>query len=377
MSKGLLNNLLTIAIVLGFICNATITQFYPEIRALFILAVLILACYKVMTYGKSQLLIYTAILLLLSLFYAYYAIIDHFTDNAYLYCLILGMLVGDNIVFLKKILALLLIINFLIMLYEISSQEYFITIVAANEFEPGRYQGLFSYSKEASYFLVSTFLLFRHLGTSLSINLIFLMSSVLTGSRTSMIFIGFILVIDLFIKTDYRTIVKKHKFKYMFFSFIVFPQLLGYMKVYFKENFIIYNRIMQSFDTQSSGHLDRSYYFNQYVNYIQEYNIIEFFIGKGGFVGAEVGNGSENTWLTLYAETGLIGFLIYLIPMLYVSFQSLKKFNKYYPFILLIILMFFGRIALGWADGILLWSLISYIIYFSKKNYEATYIHTV
>ena len=378
MSKELLvNNLITIAIILGFICNAPLTQFFPEFRVLFILVALVLSCYKSLTFGKSQLLIYVGMLLLLSLFYVYYLLIDHFTDIAYFYCLILGILVADNIVFFKKILSWVIIGNLLIIVYEIFNQEYFINIVAANKFEPGRYQGLFSYSKEVSYFLVSAFLLFRHLGTSLIMNLIFLISSIFTGSRTSMIFIGFILCFDLLVKTDYKTIFKRHKLKYIFFFLIVFPQLFSYLKLYLNQNFLIYNRIMQSFDSQSSGHLDRSYYFSQYVNNIQDYNILEFFIGKGNFVSDKVGNGAENAWLTLFAESGLIGFSIYLIPMLYVSFLSFKRFNRYYPFILLVILMFFGRIALGWADGILLWSLVSYIIYFSKKQYEKNYIHTV
>ena len=377
MSKELINNLITLSIVLGFICNATLTQFFPELRTLFISSALILACYKALTFGRSQLLIYIFILILLYFNSIYYIIINSYTDNAYFYCLILGILMSDNIFYLKKILSWVLIINLLIMIYEIFKFEYFINIISVNKFELGRYQGLFSYSKEASYFLVTSFLLFRHFGISLSMKLIFLISSIFTGSRTSMVFIGFILFIDFLLKTDFKIIFKKQIFKYLFYSFLLLTPLGFFLNLYFIDNFIIFNRIMQSLDYQSSGHLDRLYYFNQYINYIQDYNLVEFFIGKGSFIGNKVGNGSENSWLTLFAEAGLSGFLIYLIPILYISFLSIKNFIKYYPFILLMILMLFGRIALGWSDGIVLWSLIFYIIYVNKKKYEKNYIHTI
>jgi len=379
MSKELINNLITLSIVLGFICNATLTQFFPELRTLFISSTLILGSYKTLTFGRSKILIYILILILTLLLFnsKYYILINSYTDNAYFYCLILGILISDNIFYLKKIMSWVIIINLLIMIYEIFKFEYFINIVSANKFEIGRYQGLFSYSKEASYFLVISFLLFRHLGTSLSMKLFFLISSIFTGSRTSIIFIVFILVIDFLLKIDFKIIFAKQTIKYFFYSFLFLPPIVVFFNLYFIDNFIIYNRIMQSFDFQSSGHLDRIYYHNQYINYFQNYNFVEFFIGKGSFVGDKVGNGSENTWLTLFAETVLIVFLIYLVPILYISFLSTKNFIKYYPFILLMILMLFGRIALGWADGILLWSLIFYIIYFNKKGYEKNYIHTI
>lgn len=372
MSVESINKLITFSIVSGFICNAFLTQYIPELRIFFIAIALVLGIYKLSSYFKHKITIYvTIITFLLILFYKFYYIyIGYNTDNPYLYCIILGLLLSDNIEFLKKILSYVLVINIILMYLEFINGEYLINIVDANKFELGRYQGLFSYSKETSFFLVITFLLFRFLDMSMIYRIIFFISSIFTGSRTSMLFIFFIIIIDLIIKTEIKKILSKYVLKYILIICTNFLLFYYFVKPYFIDNLIILDRIINSFNTQSSGHVDRYYFFSRYIDQIKEFNIIEFLLGKGNYIARLVGNGSENTWLTLISETGLIGFLIYAIPLAYLSILSIFNFYKFYPFILLIMLMMFGRIGLGWADGIILWCIIFYSIYIKNITYE-------
>lgn len=378
MGANLINKLLTISILLGLICNATFSEFFPSLRLLFLVIAIILSLYKFSTYGRSVSMISTLFLILSLIFFNsnYYIIINSHTDNAYYFAIIFGLIISDNIFTLKKYLTYIIIINFIVMIYEILNFKYFINLVAANKFELGRYQGLFAYSKETSFFLVVSFLLFRHFNTSFIFKLLLLISSIFTGSRTSMIFIGSILIIDVFFKINVKNKTKNIKY---FIGIVLFLLLLiPFFQLYFKDNFVIYNRILNSFDSQSSGHLDRMYWWSRYIEYIGDYNLIEIIFGKGSFIVQRLVNGSENTWITLFSEVGLVGFLIYFIPILYLSFLSVKNSFKYYPYFLLMLLMIFGRIGLGWADGIILWALIFHIIYFSKKiDYEKNYLFNI
>lgn len=360
--------LFIVSLFISFIVNAPFTYFLPEIRVFFILSTLIIGFYKFWNFKSHKL--YLLSFTFFSILIFYYLLNQTFlypSNNAFLICIILGLLAFKDYRLIVIFLKITLIINFLIMIYELISFKYLINIVSENKFEIGRYQGLFSYSKESSYFILIAYLYLRYFNSLGIYKWIILFSAFLTGSRTSIIFILLIILADYILNNfNFRRINLKKFLASAVTVFISF-KLVNY---YLSENILMYNRILNSFNFQSSSHLDRIYFWEKYVDHIFNYELIHFLVGKGTYVANSIGNGAESTWLMILSEGGLIALIIFSVPVLYVSLLTFKHPSKYYPFILLIVLFQFGRIGVGWADGIVFWSLIFYIIFYKKTKNE-------
>ena len=360
--------LFIISLFISFIVNAPFTYFFPEIRILFILTTLITGFYRFWNFKSFKL--YLLFFVFISILILYYLINQTFlypSNNTFFICLIFGLLAFKDYKLIITFLKIALIINFSIMIYELISFKYLINIVSENKFEIGRYQGLFSYSKENSYFILITYLYLRYFNSLGIYKWIILFSAFLTGSRTSIIFILVIILLDYILNNFNFRKIKIKKILAFALTFIISFKLIDY---YLSENILIYNRILNSFNFQSSSHLDRIYFWETYLDYIFNYELIHFLVGKGTYIANTIANGAESTWLMIFSEGGLLALIIFSLPILYVSSLTFKNPSKYYPFILIIILFQFGRIAVGWADGILFWSLIFYIIFFKKTKNE-------
>ena len=357
-----------ISLFISFVVNAPFSYFYPEIRSFFILTTIILGIYRIWNFKSLKLYLLTFVLLsMLILFHLINKTFLHPSSNLFLACMILGLLAFKDYKLIIKLLKISLIINFSIMIYELINFKYFINIISENKFEIGRYQGLFSYSKENSYFIFMSFLFLRYFNSLGWYKWLILFSSFLTGSRTSMIFVLSIMSIDyVFNSFNFR----KVKFKNVFIFFVPVIIAFNLTNYYFSQNTLIYNRLLNSFNFQSSSHVDRTYFWKSYLDYIFNYDLIYLVFGKGTYIANILGNGAESTWLMILSEGGFLGLAIFSIPILYVTSLTIKNPSKYYPFILLIIFFQFGRISIGWADGIVFWALIFYIIFFNKNQNE-------
>lgn len=359
-----------ILLFVGFISSSLFSYFLPMFRNFAVIAVLLYLFINIFNnYWLDRKLFIFQTFLIFYLCVQYYInqFQDHDTDMAIVLSMVFATLFFKNIDVVIKILKPVLIINFLFMFYEVISFEYIINIVEENKYEFGRMQGIFSYSKETGYFLLITFIFLRHFNISIFYKLLILVSSVMSGSRTAIIAVSTILIIDLIIEMHKEINLKKAIKKYFYFL-IAFLLLLILASNYFNEkNEYMLFRIMSSLDFESSSQIDRLYYWNFYFNSLDNYSVFEWMFGKGTYLNYIIGNGAENTYLMVMSQLGLIGLFIFCVPIILIIFLFFKYPFTYYPFILLFVFLFVGRIAVGWADGILMWMLIYFVLNYNYK----------
>ncbi|MGJ0302822.1 O-antigen ligase family protein [Aliarcobacter cryaerophilus] len=257
----------------------------------------------------------------------------------------------------KSILKILILINFLVMINDVYSGEYLFNFdPIGNYYQIDRGKGLFGYSKSAGAFVIFAALIFRK---DKSIMFIILLSSIMTGSRSAMIFVLLVFL------TDYLIDIKQNiTFKQViyFLSIILIGGFLVYL--YFLDHMGMWYRIEGSFNFSDSGtHGYRFYIWNEYLKVVNDFNVFHLLFGNTAYTNNYLGNGAENAFLTVLTNNGLIMFLIFFVPILFFSVLSMINFRLFYPFILLLGIFQFGRQGLGWADGILFWAYIYSILY--------------
>lgn len=354
----------------GFILSGFFTYFMPFIRIISVIIILIYLSVNIyLNYLKSRNIFIFQIILLSYIMIQFYLnqIRDFDADLAMLLTMLFATLFLKNIKELIRILKFVIILNFIAMFFEVVSFSYIINIVEANKYEFGRMQGIFSYSKEAGYFLLIAFIFLRYFNISIFYKIILLLSSVMSGARTAIIAIIFILLVD-YIYQAHRKLNFRNIFKQYLYFIVIIVLLISFSSYYFtdKTEYMLF-RISSSFDFDSSSQQHRLYYWNFYFNSLNDYSLLDWLVGKGTYLNNLIGNGSENTYLMVISQIGLIGLFIFIIPFIMVIILLLKKPFKYYPFLILFVFLFVGRIGIGWADGILMWIMIYFII---NKNYK-------
>jgi len=268
----------------------------------------------------------------------------------------------------KSILKILILINFLVMINDVYSGEYLFNFdPIGNYYQIDRGKGLFGYSKSAGAFLIFAALIFRKDRTTM---FVILLSSIMSGSRSAMIFVLLVFLIDYLIDIKQNITFKQVIY---FLSIMSISSFLMYL--YFLDHIGMWYRIQGSFNFSDSGtHGYRFYIWNEYLKVINDFNIFHLLFGNTAYANNYLGNGAENAFLTVLANNGLIMFLIFFVPILFFSVLSVINFRLFYPFILLLGIFQFGRQGLGWADGILLWAYIYSILY---SNYFQTILSRI
>lgn len=364
---------ITIVLFIGFIVSAPFEYFIPSIRYLAVAIIFGYLFINIFTnYWKERKLF------LFQMFLISYIYIQHFlnqirdfdSDLAVLLSMLLATAFIKNIDSTIKILKFLVVVNFIAMVYEVISFEYIINIVENNKYEFGRVQGLFSYSKETGYFLLITFVFLRYFDVSMFYKIILILSATMSGSRTAIIAILFILFIDYIYQTY-----NKINYKQFFYFFITVAILILFTSYYFtdKTEYMLF-RILSSFDFETSSQQHRLYYWKFYFESLNNYSIFNWIFGNGTYLNHLIGNGSENTYLMIISQMGLIGLSIFLVPIFLVIILFFKKPFRYYPFLVLFVFLFVGRIGIGWADGILMWIMI-YILINNNYTYNKRLIY--
>ena len=100
-----------------------------------------------------------------------------------------ALLLRPNPDFSVKLIATVNVVSIIIMVYELASTSYLIDHLNS-KFEFGRLQGLFSYSKEAGYYVIAaTFYLFTVSRFSMFNMTTLILLAILSGTRTAMLFV--------------------------------------------------------------------------------------------------------------------------------------------------------------------------------------------
>ena len=341
----------------GFVVNALIAQNVPYLRTTLVLIFFTFYFIRLLTISMPA---SYWLLLLLSIFSTFFSFFFTWTTgkpyiSLYLLPLIFALSLHGITHKLTYWIKILVLVNLGAQIFELSYGEYIIS----NEnvrFELGRYQGLFSYSKETSFFLLFGYLILRKASGFRFFLWPLLLSALLTGSRTSLLFIGILALYD-YLKLLNKDLFKGRIFKLLILSVSLYLVSL-YIWDYLNDNLIYLSRISNSFEISSSGHQDRIYFINKYISHILNFDTGRLIFGAGLEVSNLVGNGSETTYLDLISQQGLFGFSIFCFGLLVARLYGDNYFLS--PLLLLIVLslMFAGRIALGWADGVLFWALI-------------------
>ena len=181
-------------------------------------------------------------------------------DLSFFLAIIIGLLLKPNINFCVKFVAIVNVITIIIMVYELQSSSYLIG-QANSEFVFGRLQGLFSYSKQAGYYAIAaTFYLFT-VRRFTSLNMFTLISiAILSGTRTAILFIIAVLIIQAFTKIKIR--IAKSKLRKFILNALISTSL-GYIAInyyFIDDTAYMLDRIYNSFNYTSSSHLDRLFF---------------------------------------------------------------------------------------------------------------------
>ena len=310
--------LFVLSLFLGIIVCAPIVYFVPYMRYIFIVFLIIfLFFYFLYSYfqTKNLFVFQSLIICFIIIQMGLSQFRQHDADLAPFIAMLIASLFIWNTNKILNLLKIVVILNFIAMVYEVLSEKYIINIILENQYEFGRMQGLFSYSKEAGYFILISFLFVRYFNNSFILKIILLFSSVLSGSRTSMLFILIIMLIDyIYITCRHINIVLFINRCLCFAFIIVFGIIIS--KIYFtNENEYMLFRILSSFDFESSSQAERLLYWNEYIKYILNYNFFCFLFGNGAYVDSIVGNGAESTYLMIISQQGIFGLLLFLIPL--------------------------------------------------------------
>ena len=371
-----LSHLVVITILFGFTFNALISHTIIEVRyilvgiCLSLIFLIIAQDLKKMHFMKTYIFLFSILLLTFYNFALSQLPVSIVYTQIYLVvAIILGFFIYRYIEYAKQILIYLIILNLIILIYEFLNNDYLFYYASAvgEQFVAGRYKGLFSNSKEMAGFLVSASLLFKQ---KKNILMLLFISSIFSGSRTAMLFIGVLLLIEFI----YYIFKYKLTFLKLFSLISILILIITFFAYYFNENVSMYGRIINSFNFDSSSHQGRFYAWDLHLEMVLNTDFIHLLFGNIGYNNYILGTGAENSYLTTIGNNGLIVFFFFYTPILFFAFLNIFNFYHYYPFILLLIVFQISRVSGGWSEGILLWA---YLFYHYNFNYLRYFFYKV
>tara|TARA_Y100000389_G_C17449300_1_gene513663 strand:- start:674 stop:1846 length:1173 start_codon:yes stop_codon:yes gene_type:complete len=291
-------------------------------------------------------------------------------------CIIIGLVLSKFKDILFKILIFFLTLCFFVQLFEYYYLENYLIKINDYKFELNRLQGIFSYSKETAGFTASmSFLIYCYykifsknrdfyywlfLFISLGVGL-------LSGARVGFFIPLSILIFSILNKIQFLAILRGRlknsifKILLLIFVFLLFLYFSGIIDLNY-----IYSRSIQAFDFNSSGNLNRRFFWITHLSLFWDKSILIILFGAGTSIKDIIGNGAENLYITIFTQFGILGLGIYLYFLIY-FFSKLKKdiFNQIISLIILSS-MFFSNIMSGWSDGIIFWASIG--LFLEKKK---------
>ncbi len=338
--------------------------------AFFALSILIYPKIKINTqwflYLSSSLLLY----LITSLFWLVKQDI-----NIYLSA-ITALIIISNYNYFLKVMSWFIVLTFLLAAFEFFTKEYLFVVFRDTLFgyRPldehffGGYAKIFRAKVyfegplALSQFAIGSALLFRK---NLKILILILLIAVFANGRLGIVICGFILAMYFFKKYNLISIIKKPKVLAILLVVLVFVILL-------LPNFIdqaSLDRLKEAFNTSNQGNSDRIQYWVNAFNMLFDTDFIHFVFGNNGYYESVYNNSTENGWLSLLVNNGLIGFLYYFIPVVLIIINSINnnKINLIYMIVLLFC-MFVQTFHLGASANLFYWLIIYSFLY--EKHIE-------
>ena len=276
-----------------------------------------------------------------------------------------------DIKFFRKLVLWSFFAQVFFQLYEYFTVSYLYEVVVekySNEFELTlesmyllRAKGIFEGPLTASAFAIYIAYLFRHNPYIISLALF---SAILSNTRTGIITILFILASYMFFKFRVHKVSPALTFLifilgiFFVYSFVL-PTILSEAAIF---------RLQEVGDFTNESNFKRVLFWTLGWDFYLNYSLQNLLFGCSLCFGMEYSNSAESDWLMFLLELGILGFIIYAIPIIYIFYHSHKQKN-YHVLSLIIFLalnIFVYRQVSGAQTVILHWMLI--FSYFNELN---------
>ncbi len=359
------DKLFIFTLVFGLFLAASVGYYIYPLRYIFVLIALvfIFMVYPFKYKDVFYLFLFFFFLIVLNI-YASYFLQDNF-DFTYFH-LYLIMLIGyilskENLLIkLKPYIKFILLINLYFLINEKFTGIPFVPWGEGRELSLVFYgQGIFGYTKNAADAIGLVILMFRK---DLFWKFIILISVILIGIRSSIVFVGLIIIIDIIMSVNFNI---KLNIKKIFLG-VVFL-FIGVLSIYFLQDLFYLNRLESLFRVESTTYTSRFYYAEAHLNCFAGVDIFQLLFGSGTYCPSIVRNGSENVHIMFFTHFGLVHYGVWLSFFLFIIFSNIKKhFFIVYPLGLYLLIGLGVRWGLGWMGGVVLYTYL-FNIYFKRK----------
>lgn len=205
-----------------------------------------------------------------------------------------------------------------------------------------------------SAFMIGVAIIFRRNSLLL---LVALCGGIFAVSRASMFFITFLILFNL-LSNLYGSPKK------IALYFIVFFGLLGYIVVY-ADNILA--RIVDGFQFggESTTNSARLYFWFSGASEFLEYDFLNTIFGDAGRFWRSYNNNAESGWLTILLDFGVLGFFVYISPLLYLLLWS-RRFDTVFVIFSMFFINSMFTFSYGVVGGFVYWVIV--VILFIEES---------
>jgi len=326
---------------------------------------------------KAQWFLYLSSSLLLYLISSFFWLVK-LDVNIYL-STITALIIISNYTFFIKVMSWFIFITFLLAAFEFFTKEYLFIVFRDTVFGYRPLDEIFfgGYSKvfrakvyfegplALSQFAIGAALLYRK---NLKILILILLIAVFANGRLGIVVCGFILALYFINKYNLISIIKKPKvfsilLVILVFGFILLPSFIDQASL---------DRLNDAFNVSNHGNSTRIQYWINGFNMLLETDLVHLIFGNNGYYESIYHNSTENGWLALLVNNGLIGFSYYFIPIILIIINSLKKNKTNLLYMMtLLFCMFIQTFHLGASANLFYWLILYSFLYDNQIiNYE-------
>jgi hypothetical protein len=290
--------------------------------------------------------------------------------NLYIVLITTIAITGYNFEVFKKIILYLFIIIIVLAVYEYLTKNYIFSVIRLTEwgylpqdekFFGGyskifRAKSIFEGPLALAQFSMGIALLFKN---NTKIILLSIVTAFLANGRLGIIITVLVLLAHLYSKYNISQFLSNKKIIILFFIVLI----VGFYLISQLDEKSI-DRLVNVINTKESGNSARIGYWKNAIFTFFNYDMLHVIFGNNGYYFRLYGNSTENGWLMLLVNNGLIGFFYYLFPLIAIMYYSAKFKTNHLFFILLLILpMTIQTFHLGASASLFYWIIIySYLV---------------
>ncbi len=282
---------------------------------------------------------------------------------------ITAILVINNYSFFLKALKFLIFVALLLSAYEFFNREYLFVVSretvwglrSLDERMFGGHLGIFRAKVffegplALSQFAIGLSFLFRN---NIKYLLLIFLIAVFANGRLGMI-VTFLVIIFYFLKR-YNVLKLLFSTKGILITIGVIGLSVFSVLIFMDES--SFNRLLEAFNTSNDGNSARmDYWYNGIITWLN-YDIGHMIFGNNGYFASIYNNNTENGWITLLVNNGIIGFLYYFIPIL--CLMLIKRGVEFLYLLLLFFCMFVQTFHLGASANLFYWLIMYTFIHY-------------